>query len=90
MKKKSAAKLQSDRIGVGKFSDSKKRWWQDKSLEASEPPCFQRFQFDSGLGRKDSADEALSPRAMAAAYGDNTISWHIEKLLFGIHKLISG
>lgn len=76
----------NDRIGVGPHADSKKRWWTEKGLENSEPPSFQRFQFDSGLGRQKSIEETLSPRAFGQIYGDKGLDWHVGKILLGIHE----
>lgn len=80
-------KSKADRsVSEGKFKGSLKRWWQDRSLEASEPPCFQRWQFDSSMGRK--GREPISSRALGLAYGDKSLEWHVGGLLIGIHEEI--
>ena len=79
--------IKGNLIGEGRFAASRKRWWQDKRLESSEPPCFQRFQFDSGLGKKDSTEETLSPRAFAMIYGDKSVAGHVGSLLRGLHEI---
>ncbi len=81
-------KKKSDRIGVGPHADSKKRWWTDKGLEASEPPSFQHYQFDSGFGRIRDQEEILSPQAFNVVYGDKSLEWHVAQLLQGIHQLV--
>ncbi len=67
------------------FPKSKARWWNDKSLESSEPPSFQRWQHDRSLDKRFS-EVVISGRAMAALYGDNSLGRHVEKLLDGIHE----
>lgn len=79
-------------IREGQYSGSRKRWWRIKQETPGieEPPAFQRYQFDSKMGGRPRFDEAPpSPRAYAERYGDTSLEWHVEKVLRGIHGLIS-
>lgn len=78
-------KSKKDVPGLDKFPGSRKRWWNSKVLEESEPPSFQSWQHDHSLEPRVS-EVAISPVALAKIYGDNSLGRHIEKLLEGIHR----
>ncbi len=79
-----------NQIQVGQFAGSRKRWWMIKQVEPSceDPIALQRYQFDPKMGGRPRFEETPpSPRAYVEQYGDNSLDYHVEKLLRGIHEL---
>jgi len=75
---------------TGQYSGSRKRWWQTKleTVSVDDPPSVQRYQFDPNMGGRPRFEQTPpSPAAFAQQYGDNTLGWHVEKLLRGLHEL---
>ena len=72
-----------------KGAQPQSRWWNNRSLEKSEPAAFQRYSFDDDLGTRRSDAERLSPQAMNFCYGNKSIGWHVEKLIRRVHEAVA-
>ncbi len=85
---KSKKQQSSSTIQTGPHAGSKKRFWQKKAETEHSPPAFQHWQHDRALGLPSDGEQlVLSGRAMALCYGDNSLEYHVEKLLTGLHEI---
>lgn len=70
-----------------KADPAKGRWWNDKGLEDSQPPAFQRYSFDDFFGNPHRS-EPISSTAFHGAYGDKSLATVVNKLLSGLHEAV--
>ncbi len=87
-KQETRSALPTDRIGVGAYASSKKRFWQQRGVRDDDQPAFQPHQFDVALGHHRPLDDTLSPQAYSVIYGDKSLAAHVGRLLDGIHKAL--